>query len=170
MAATPHARKAMPEKPSLTSPRLESGVLKGPPAVLSSSELARLTGVSTDTLRHYEREGVLGTPARSQGGYRLYPPEAVGRVRLATTTQTPPPMNPTGGRPCSLHFSLWCRESTDHRPPISRPLDQLRLLCEHGCRRGRPERVRWVDPLDPPMASRRAAHLAYTDTRRRIPS
>ena len=25
---------------------------------------------------------VLGIPARSQGGYRLYPPEAVGRVRL----------------------------------------------------------------------------------------
>jgi DNA-binding transcriptional MerR regulator len=49
---------------------------------MSPSELARLTGVSTDTLRHYERKGVLGIPARSQGGYRLYPPEAVGRVRL----------------------------------------------------------------------------------------
>jgi DNA-binding transcriptional MerR regulator len=33
-------------------------------------------------LRHYERKGVLGFPARSHGGYRLYPPEAVGRVRL----------------------------------------------------------------------------------------
>jgi DNA-binding transcriptional MerR regulator len=50
--------------------------------MLSPSALARLTGVSTDTLRHYERKGVLGIPARSQGGYRLYPPEAVGRVRL----------------------------------------------------------------------------------------
>ena len=49
---------------------------------MSPSELARLTGVSTDTLRHYERKGVLGIPARSQGGYRLYPPEAVVRVRL----------------------------------------------------------------------------------------
>lgn len=50
--------------------------------MLSPSELGRLTGVSTDTLRHYERKGVLGIPARSQGGYRLYPPDAVGRVRL----------------------------------------------------------------------------------------
>jgi DNA-binding transcriptional MerR regulator len=50
--------------------------------MLSPSELAQLTGVSTDTLRHYERKGVLGTPARSQGGYRLYPPEAVAHVRL----------------------------------------------------------------------------------------
>jgi DNA-binding transcriptional MerR regulator len=49
---------------------------------LSPSELARLTGVSTDTLRHYERKGVLGLPARSQGGYRRYPPEAVAHVRL----------------------------------------------------------------------------------------
>lgn len=50
--------------------------------MLSPSELAQLTGVSTDTLRHYERKGVLGIPARSQGGYRLYPPDAVGHVRL----------------------------------------------------------------------------------------
>ncbi len=50
--------------------------------MLNPSELARLTGVSTDTLRHYERKGLLGIPARTQGGYRLYPPEAVGRVGL----------------------------------------------------------------------------------------
>jgi DNA-binding transcriptional MerR regulator len=70
----------MPDKPSRTRPRAVSVALEG--RAISSSELARLTGVSTDTLRHYERKGVLGIPARSQGGYRLYPPEAVGRVRL----------------------------------------------------------------------------------------
>jgi DNA-binding transcriptional MerR regulator len=52
------------------------------PTPLSPSELAGLTGVSTDTLRHYERKRVLGAPARSQAGYRRYPPEAVARVRL----------------------------------------------------------------------------------------
>jgi hypothetical protein len=71
----------MSEKPSRTRPRAVSVALEGP--AISPSELARLTGVSTDTLRHYERKGVLGMPARSQGGYRLYPPEAVGHVRLA---------------------------------------------------------------------------------------
>jgi len=50
--------------------------------LLGPSELARLTGVSTDTLRHYERKRVLGMPARSDGGYRRYPPEAVAHVRL----------------------------------------------------------------------------------------
>jgi DNA-binding transcriptional MerR regulator len=49
---------------------------------LSPSEPARLTGVSTDALRHYERKGVPNRPVRRDSGYRQYPPEAVARVRL----------------------------------------------------------------------------------------
>lgn len=49
---------------------------------MAASELARLTGVSTDTLRHYERKGLLALPPRTAGGYRRYPVEAVARVRL----------------------------------------------------------------------------------------
>lgn len=49
---------------------------------LRSSELARLAGVSTDTLRHYERKGVLERPRRSPNGYRAYSPQALDRVRL----------------------------------------------------------------------------------------
>jgi len=49
---------------------------------LSPSELSRLTGVSTDTLRHYERKRVLPSPARLPNGYRRYPGEAVARVQL----------------------------------------------------------------------------------------
>src|SRR5215213_2862435 len=49
---------------------------------LRSGELARLAGVSTDTLRHYERKGVLAKPRRDANGYRAYGPEAVERVRL----------------------------------------------------------------------------------------
>ena len=50
--------------------------------VLRSGELAKAAGVSTDTLRHYERIGVLPAPRRSRNGYRAYPAEALGRVRL----------------------------------------------------------------------------------------
>jgi DNA-binding transcriptional MerR regulator len=57
-------------------------------AMLRPSELARLTGVSTDTLRHYERKGVLGRPPRSDSGYRRYPPEAVARVQLVRRALT----------------------------------------------------------------------------------
>lgn len=49
---------------------------------LYSGELARLTGVSTDTLRFYERRGLLASPPRSLAGYRLYPAGSVARVRL----------------------------------------------------------------------------------------
>jgi DNA-binding transcriptional MerR regulator len=50
---------------------------------LRSGELARLTGVSADTLRHYERLGILPTSPRTNGGYRIFPPSAVERVQLA---------------------------------------------------------------------------------------
>jgi len=49
---------------------------------LNSGELAKLAGVSTDTLRHYERKGVLGKPRRGSNGYRQYPATALERVRL----------------------------------------------------------------------------------------
>jgi len=38
--------------------------------------------VSTDTLRHYERVGVLAKPPRTKSGYRQYPSSALERVRL----------------------------------------------------------------------------------------
>lgn len=49
---------------------------------LSSGELADLAGVSRDTLRHYERKGVLPRPLRGHNGYRQYPPETLQRVQL----------------------------------------------------------------------------------------
>lgn len=51
-------------------------------SALSSGELAELAGVSRDTLRHYERKGVLPRPLRGHNGYRKYPPEALQRVQL----------------------------------------------------------------------------------------
>ena len=48
----------------------------------SSGELAELAGVSRDTLRHYERKGVLPRPLRGHNGYRRYPREALPRVQL----------------------------------------------------------------------------------------
>ena len=49
---------------------------------MQSGELARLTGLSTDALRHYERLGLLPKPPRTRGDYREYPPQALPRVRL----------------------------------------------------------------------------------------
>ena len=49
---------------------------------LRSGELARLAGVSPDTLRHYERKGLLARPHRSANGYREYLASDLDRVRL----------------------------------------------------------------------------------------
>lgn len=47
-----------------------------------SGEIARRTGVSVDTLRHYERRGLLPPTARLSNGYRVYPTAALERVLL----------------------------------------------------------------------------------------
>ncbi len=47
---------------------------------LRSGELARATGVSADTIRHYEKIGVLPKSPRTESGYRMYPGSAIERV------------------------------------------------------------------------------------------
>ncbi len=49
---------------------------------LRSGELARRAGVSADTLRVYERRGLLAAPRRSGNGYRIYPAKALEQVLL----------------------------------------------------------------------------------------
>lgn len=49
---------------------------------LRSGELAKLVGVSRDTLRHYERKRVLPRPSRSPNGYRQYSEDSVERIRV----------------------------------------------------------------------------------------
>lgn len=49
--------------------------------LLRSGELARLAGVSTDLLRHYERIGIVPRPERASNGYRQYPAKALDRVQ-----------------------------------------------------------------------------------------
>jgi MerR family copper efflux transcriptional regulator len=49
---------------------------------MRSGALARQTKISVDTLRHYERIGLLAAPPRTLGGYREYPALAVHRVIL----------------------------------------------------------------------------------------
>ena len=50
--------------------------------MLRIGALARLAGVSPDTLRSYERLGILPAPSRASNGYREYSPQALARVRL----------------------------------------------------------------------------------------
>jgi len=51
-------------------------------------ELAARSGLTADTLRYYERVGLLPKAARTSGGFRVYPPQALERLRFVKRAQT----------------------------------------------------------------------------------
>src|SRR5260370_30755664 len=54
---------------------------------ISTSELAKRGSVNLETIRYYERVGLLPKPPRSGAGYRLFSPESVRRVRFIERAQ-----------------------------------------------------------------------------------
>ncbi len=51
-------------------------------------DVARKSGVSVDTIRYYEKEGLLSQPIRSEGGFRIYSEETIERIRFIRKAQT----------------------------------------------------------------------------------
>jgi Hg(II)-responsive transcriptional regulator len=49
---------------------------------LTIGKVARGAGLAIDTVRYYEREGLLHKPARTPSGYRQYSADAVTRLRF----------------------------------------------------------------------------------------
>src|SRR5690348_5912264 len=54
---------------------------------LTIGRLAREAGVNLETVRYYERRGLLSKPPRSASGYRLFPAEAARRLRFIQRAQ-----------------------------------------------------------------------------------
>jgi DNA-binding transcriptional MerR regulator len=54
---------------------------------LQIGEVATAAGVSVDTVRYYERERLLPSSGRTEGGFRLFGPEAVDRIRFIKQAQ-----------------------------------------------------------------------------------
>jgi DNA-binding transcriptional MerR regulator len=61
--------------------------LKGEGPTLRIGQLAKLASVNVETLRFYEREGLLEKPYQHLSGYRAYPVSAVGHVRSIKRAQ-----------------------------------------------------------------------------------
>ena len=55
--------------------------------LLRAGQIAASAGVNLQTLRNYERRGLLDPPDRSLGGHRLYSDSAVTRLRVIKTAQ-----------------------------------------------------------------------------------
>lgn len=54
---------------------------------LSPSALAREAGVNQQTVRYYERRGLIPPPPRTGSGYREFPPDTIRRVRFIKQAQ-----------------------------------------------------------------------------------
>lgn len=54
---------------------------------LRINEVAQAAGVNRETLRYYERRGLLDQPDRSPGGHRLYDERAVQTLRIIKAAQ-----------------------------------------------------------------------------------
>ncbi|NBB91129.1 MAG: MerR family DNA-binding protein [Spirochaetes bacterium] len=49
---------------------------------LTIGEVARRAEIGVETIRYYEREGLVPQPERSESGYRQFPPDTVRRLRF----------------------------------------------------------------------------------------
>jgi MerR family mercuric resistance operon transcriptional regulator len=122
---------------------------------MTISQLARRAQVGTETIRFYEREGLLVQPRKPQEGYRQYGDEHVERVRFIKQCQG---------------FGFTLQEAKD----LLGMLDRGEADCEPACNLAKrkiaelrkkiaeykalAERLEAL--LDRPCASRRAANCA----------
>ena len=56
-------------------------------STISIGQVARQAGVGVETIRFYEREGLLEEPARRVSGYRQYPEQVVQRIHFIKRAQ-----------------------------------------------------------------------------------
>lgn len=54
---------------------------------MTIGELARSAGVHVETVRYYERRGLVPQPARRPSGYRVYSADSVARIRFIKNAQ-----------------------------------------------------------------------------------
>lgn len=55
--------------------------------MLRSGQVAERAGVNVETLRYYERRGLIAAPSRSLGGHRTYSEDTVALLRVIKSAQ-----------------------------------------------------------------------------------
>ncbi|GAA1869432.1 MerR family transcriptional regulator [Myceligenerans crystallogenes] len=130
---------------------------------LTIAEVSELVGVSADTLRYYERAGLVSVPRRSSG-HRLYDRAAIGRVVFISRLRA----SDMPIRDIERYVRLV--EEGEHTVP-----DRLGILLAHRERvRQRLADMRWalaivdfkIDRYDGPAAGRAPASCLPTSTER----
>ena len=85
---------------------------------LSIGRLAALSGVNLETIRYYERIGLMPRPARTEGGHRAYDDEQVGRLSFIRRARD------LGFGLDEIHTLL------DLAEPSRRPCEEVRAIAE----------------------------------------
>jgi DNA-binding transcriptional MerR regulator len=86
--------------------------------ILKIGVVAKRTGLSIDTIRFYEKQGLLQSPSRSEGGFRLFQEKDVENLHLIRSGQ-------------SLGFSLAeIRDLLSVRDGLSTPCAEVKQLLE----------------------------------------
>lgn len=55
---------------------------------MTIGKVAKAAGIGVETVRFYERQGLIPKPPRSSSGYRLYGGDTIGRLRFVTRAKT----------------------------------------------------------------------------------
>ena len=50
-------------------------------------EVAKQTGVTIETLRYYEKQGLVDSPSRTDAGYRLYSERAIQQIEFIVSAK-----------------------------------------------------------------------------------
>ena len=53
----------------------------------TTGQLAKRANVNVETIRYYERRGIIPEPPRRESGYRQYPDDAVARIQFVKRAQ-----------------------------------------------------------------------------------
>ena len=130
------------------------------PFGLTIGKLAKATGTSVETIRYYERIGLMPPPPRTPAGYRLYSNESVRRlafIRYArrlefSLKETTELLEQRDGKPeCDQVQELAAKKmeqlETEARRLMSarNEIDKLAAECDPGCTHERCEFVAGLD-------------------------
>lgn len=94
--------------------------------------LAQRSGVHVETIRYYQRRGLIGEPARPAGGIRRYDDQHVGRLRFIRQAQALGFSLDEIGELLKLEDGTQCREARrlgEHRlADVRKRMDELRRI------------------------------------------
>lgn len=71
-----------------TALKAKESITSGTRSPLKIGEVAKLSGIGIEALRFYERSGLLGGPARTESGYRVYDRGVLQRLDFIKRSQT----------------------------------------------------------------------------------